>query len=361
MKLLDKFILKEIITVFLFGVITFTSLILGVGAVFKILRLAMDYHTGLLVVAQLFLLKLPEVIMYTLPMSVLFCILLVFSRMSTDLEITAFRAAGVSFLRLVLPVLVFAAVVTVFGLVMTDRLVPLSNEMFNRLVNKATSGEKKTKERTIFYRNSDEGIPREEVYALSIDGDVMREVQFQKFSDGRLEFMVRAEQARWKRNSWVFHKGFRYDYIPDGEMKNIVKFEKMDIIFLVSPTELIQQQKSVDTLSFKELSERIVFLKRAQIKERDLRKLQVDFHAKIAIPFASFMFALIAAPLGLHPQRTSSSIGLGLSVIIIFFYYTFQHFFRIMGQGWMNPAAAAWVPNLILLFIGIWLNWKANR
>ena len=72
------------------------------------------------------------------------------------------------------------------------------------------------------------------------------------------------------------------------------------------------------------------------------------------------MFALIAAPLGLRPIRASSSIGLGISVIIIFFYYTFQQIFRIMGQGWLEPALAAWLPNLILLALGAMLIKRAN-
>ena len=361
MKLLDRFILKEIVPYFFFGIITFTSLILGIGAVFKILRLAMDYQTGPLVVMQLFLLKLPEVVMYTLPMSALFCVLLVFSRMSSDFEITAFNAAGVCFLRLVVPVLLFAFIVSLLGLFMSDRIVPLSNEMFNRLMNQATGKSRDEKGRPIFYRDVEGGLAKEEVYAVSLHGDMLREAQYQEFQDGKLKFMIRAAQARWQRNSWSFQSGTRYDYAPNGELRNMVKFEKMDIIFMVSPAELIQQQKEPDSLTLKELNNRILYLKRAKIKERDLRKLQVDFHAKIAIPFASFMFALIAAPLGFHPQRASSSIGLGLSVIIILFYYIIQGTLRVMGQGWLSPPVAAWLPNTILLFLGIWLNAKANK
>ncbi|MEW5945063.1 MAG: LptF/LptG family permease [bacterium] len=363
MRLTDRLILKEIIPYFFFGIVTFTSLILGIGAVFKILRLAMDYHTGGVVVVQLFFLKLPEVVTYTLPMSTLFSVLLGFNRMSSDLEITAFRSAGISFPRLVAPAVLFSFFVSLFGLIMNDRVVPLSNYHFGRLMMRAQEkgGVNDGGGMSVFFKNMDEGVLNQIVYAASIEGDVMKGVYYEEFNDGRKWREITARRAKWKRNSWTFHSGKRYEFDETGELTNIVKFKKMDIILLLSPAELVQTQKEPGSLTLRELRERIAFLKKEKIKERDLRKLQVDYHAKIAIPFASLTFALIAAPLGLRPVRASSSIGLGLSVMIIFCYYVAQQIFRVMGQGWLNPAAAAWLPDAVLLVLGAWLILRANR
>ncbi|MFH1538143.1 MAG: LptF/LptG family permease [bacterium] len=362
MKILDKVILREIVPNFFFGVLTFTSLIVGVGAVLKFLRLAMDYNTSAIVVAQLFLLKMPEIVTYTLPMSTLFCILLGFSRLSGDLEITAFRSAGQSFYRLMVPVTIFAFLISLAGLIMSDKVVPASNERFSRIIQKETSGgDKKREGMNVFYKNSDDGELKEIVYANSLHGNNMDEVLYQEYREGRLWRATMAEEAEWLKHSWKFVNGRRYEFAPSGELKNVVRFEELHIIILMSPAELIQHQKQPDSLSLREMRERIAYLKRENVMERDVRKLQVDYHAKMAIPFASFMFALIAAPLGLRPIRAGTSIGLGISVIIIFFYYALQQIFRILGQGWLEPALAAWLPNLILLALGAMLIKRANR
>lgn len=362
MKIVDRVIIREIVPSFFFGVLTFTSLIVGVGVVFKMLRLAMDYNTSAVVVAQLFLLKLPEIVAYTLPMSTLFCILLGFSRMSNDLEVISFRGAGLSFLRLMAPVTAFAFLVSLTGVIMADRIVPMSNDRFAAILQRETSEKNDKKEGTnVFYKDSEGGMMRMMVHADHFRGRMMKNVQYEEYEQGRIARITFAEQAEWQKHSWEFLRGERYEFSPNHELKNVVKFEKLNIITMISPVELVQSQKQPDSLSLAEMRERIDFMRQEHAPERDIRKLEVDYHSKVSIPFASLMFALIAAPLGLSPVRASSSIGLGISVIIIFFYYAFQQIFRIMGQGWMSPAAAAWVPNLILLAVGALLIRKANR
>ena len=77
---------------------------------------------------------------------------------------------------------------------------------------------------------------------------------------------------------------------------------------------------------------------------------------------ASFVFAMIGAPLGLQPHRSSSSIGLGISIIIIFMYYTVMTVSTALGQGGaINPMLAAWIPNLACIGAGLWLIYKASR
>ncbi|HWR38261.1 MAG TPA: LptF/LptG family permease, partial [Patescibacteria group bacterium] len=91
-------------------------------------------------------------------------------------------------------------------------------------------------------------------------------------------------------------------------------------------------------------------------------KYEVELHQRLAIPMASFVFALIGTPLGLSPNRSSSSIGLGLSIVIIFIYYTVMTITTALGQGGALPAAfSAWAPNLVGILAGLYLIRKASR
>jgi lipopolysaccharide export system permease protein len=77
---------------------------------------------------------------------------------------------------------------------------------------------------------------------------------------------------------------------------------------------------------------------------------------RFAIPMASFFFAMLGAPLGTQKQRTSSSIGLGISIIVIFIYYAIMAFTSGLGRDGKIPALiAAMIPNLVCMCAGLYL------
>ena len=106
MKLLDSYLIKEIIFPFIFGIAAFTSIIAGSTLIFQLVSQAMKYGFGVLSTIQLFIYKLPAVISLTfLPMALLLATILVIGRLSSDLEILALRSAGVGMFRIMIPIL----------------------------------------------------------------------------------------------------------------------------------------------------------------------------------------------------------------------------------------------------------------
>ena len=86
-------------------------------------------------------------------------------------------------------------------------------------------------------------------------------------------------------------------------------------------------------MSIKELREQIDIMQSQYV---DTRKLETELYQRFTIPLASLMFALIGAPLGIQPNRSSSSIGFGISIIIIFIYYTLMTLAGAIGQGFVH-------------------------
>jgi len=83
---------------------------------------------------------------------------------------------------------------------------------------------------------------------------------------------------------------------------------------------------------------------------------------KMSIPFACLVFSLLGAPLGLRPKRASSSIGLGLSIIIIFGYYVLMSISVAFGElRWLTPFTAAWIPNVLTGGVGWYLLHRAAK
>ena len=90
--------------------------------------------------------------------------------------------------------------------------------------------------------------------------------------------------------------------------------------------------------------------------------LKIQFHLKGAIPFACLVFVLLGAPLGLSPQRSASSIGLGISVLIIFTYYILTFVGMAIGElKFFSPVIAAWSSNILTGGIGTYILYKKAK
>lgn len=112
-------------------------------------------------------------------------------------------------------------------------------------------------------------------------------------------------------------------------------------------------------MNIRELSRHMEIL---QSEGKETHKLEVEWHLKWAIPMASIVFALVGAPLGIQSHRSASSVGFGLSIIVIFIYYLIMTAGSALAQGgYLPPALGAWLQNIVLGIAGLGLMWRAAR
>jgi lipopolysaccharide export system permease protein len=91
-------------------------------------------------------------------------------------------------------------------------------------------------------------------------------------------------------------------------------------------------------------------------------KLEAELYQRVSVPMASLIFALVGVPLGLQPNRNSSSAGFAMSVIIIFLYYAMMTMGNALARGDVMPAMlAVWIPNMVGLIAGFILMRRASR
>ena len=91
-RILDKYIFREVFKAFIFGICAFSAVFIGSGTLFKIAKYITDYGASLSAVVKVFVFGLPSVIMWTFPMSMLLATLLTFGRLSSSSEITAMKS-----------------------------------------------------------------------------------------------------------------------------------------------------------------------------------------------------------------------------------------------------------------------------
>jgi len=137
MRILSRYILKESIGPFLFG-FSIITLVLVMDFLVDIMNLIVSRGVKPLLVLELFALNLAWMLALSIPMAVLVAALMVFGRMASDNEITASRSCGVSFVRLMIPMLGGAFILTLAMIWFNDRVLPESNHKARMLMTDIT-------------------------------------------------------------------------------------------------------------------------------------------------------------------------------------------------------------------------------
>ncbi|MGQ9524557.1 MAG: LptF/LptG family permease [Armatimonadota bacterium] len=357
MRLLDRYIGKELVFPFLWGVGAFTVLLMGTQALYDLVKMAAQ-GVPLWVVARLFLLGLPGIIVLTFPMAMLLATLLSFSRLSSENEMAAFYASGISFFRILLPIVYMAVGVAALTLTFNEKVVPWTSSAAAALRSEAVGATRPR--RAIIMPQYEAGELTRLVVAQRYNQRrrVMEQVLFLSFRGGRMVGYVEAREARYDRSGrWIFLDGVTV--VPGSRGHLTASFDRQVFAIGRAPGQVAQLQAKPENLTFRQLQQLIAAQERLGV---DTLELQVQLHDKLALPFACLVFALIGAPLGLQRQRGSSAIGLGLSILVIFGFYVVSHYMHILGaNGSVSPAVAAWLPNILGMSAGVVLSIRAPK
>ena len=157
------------------------------------------------------------------------------------------------------------------------------------------------------------------------------------------------------------YQGIIYDIPKDSnkDAQHKMTFDQQVLPVKDSPAAILRDQKKPEEMTIKELREQIKILSDRFV---NTKKVETELYQRFTIPFASFIFALVGIPLGLQPQRSSSSRGFAVSIIIIFIYYVFMTMGAAIAQSGALPAAlAVWLPNIVGLIAGLFLMREAAR
>lgn len=358
---LDAYVALELIGPFLFGVAAFTGIMTASSVLFELISLMVHFGIPMSTVLEVLALKLPEMAFYTFPMSVLLATLLAFGRLSGDSEITAMRAQGLSLFRIVVPVLVLATFVSGLTIALDEYVVPNASWQAKNVLYYAQHHERlPTRRDNVFYDEMENGQLARSFYARHFDGQRMEGVVVQEFEGDRLVRIIQAKDAYWAGNGWEFTHGTLYQVGRGGDFRYVLHFDRQIVRLKPSLMTLSTDDREPMEMNLHDLAQHIALLRQAGHSGGEINDLLVQWQQKLSIPFASLVFALVGAPLGLRNNRSSNSLGLGLSILILFVYYLGMFVFTAMGQtGALPSVLAAWMPNILAGGLGLGFLWKA--
>jgi len=363
LRKLDKYILKEMIGPFVFGVGAFIIVLVSVDLLYDALRLIVrdGYPAGL--VARAFVYRMPQTVTLTLPMATMFGALMAIGRLSSDGEVEAMRAGGVSFPRLAAPVLAGGLLVSALALVLNEAVVPPANNASNQLLAELAEGAA-ARQDYLFLSLPEKEAPRILLKAehFNAESGQLGDVWIARFHNGDFRDYFTAEEATWRGTEIIMHNAVHVTYLADGSRRTEQGMTATTEVGR-APWQVKNIAKSLEDMTLLELKQDIVRMRQLPASAQEkLPELIEYFHMRLAIPWSALGFALIAAPLAVRPKRTTTGVGLGISLAIILAYYVIFNALRVVGeQGALPPALAAWLPNMILYGVGLGLLIDASR
>ena len=353
MKLLDKYILKELLVPFLAGIAAFTFILAGSTVLFPLIGEAAKYSIPVIAIIQLFILKLPALIALSFPMSVLLATLLVFGRMGNDLEIISLRASGLSIIRLIIPVIFFGLSVSVLSVFFTEAVVPSASYKAGKLFRSYRYSETPTVKENINLTEYTNGLPSRIINVAEIDNGILKNITIAEYEDGQLIRLIRSNTGKWlPSGGWEFYNGVMHYYNKkDPKRVTVLEFKTEFINIKINPLDSKLEKKNAEEMTRKDLKERIDLDIRTG---QDPIKNLMDYHMKLSIAFASLIYSILGASIGLRPHRSSSAMGLGVSLFIIFIYFILISVGMALGLAHLVPSLiAAWFPNIITGIAGL--------
>lgn len=359
---LDRFVLRGLAAPFLFGIMSFTVIMVASSLLFELADLMIQRGVSLAVVGRLFLYSLPGVVTLTIPMSCLLASLLGFSSMSSNSELVALKASGISFARVVAPLIAIGAVISVVSFAINETVVPITKKAAaNVLRYEVYNTVPPVFKENVFVREERDGVLARVLYIGRVTprSGEMSDILVQEFEDGRIARIVSAPRGEWIDGEWWLYDGGAFEVAQNGEVRSLFGFERERLDLATAADDLGSSTTDPYEMTMPQLADAI---KNAEIQGNDTNKLKMILHLRIAVPWASVVLVMVGASVGSRPQRSSSGMGLGLSVVIVFCYYVILSLFQSFGDaGFVPPLLAAWMPNIVFFIVGARLVRRANR
>lgn len=371
MKTLARYILKEFFPPFLIALICLTFIIIF-NDLFRLTKLFAQKGVSPLYLVEFLIYVMPAALVLTIPMAALVGILLALGRLSTDNEIVAMKAHGIAFYQVMIPLLSLTVVLSVIDLGLVDYALPHANRAYAALtrdirrhnpaviLQEATVMKELENEGKLWmYESTDAKSGR--MQNVKIWDDIWNgKPRFSHAREAELEFQS-------GRALLTLYDGLTYEPATDNsDGFRVTQFQKQELALqLKEDLERGEfQNQTPSTMSFAQLKAFVGTLQKSlQTSEnrgytlQRLRSAEVEYHKKLAIPFAALAFGLIGIPLGMMVKRSGKMIGFGIGLVLCAAYYLLLQVGQSAGlNGILAPSLSMWIPNIVIGVLGIAMN-----
>ncbi len=362
---IHRYIAREVGVPTLLALVVFTFVLL-MGRILKLMELIINKGVPAIEIIQLFSFLIPTFLVITLPLAFLLGVMLGFGRLSSDSEIIALKASGVSLYHLFRPVLALAVLTALLTALLTLVLGPAGNRAFReQIFNIAAKRANVGIQPHVFNAEFDDLV----LYVDEEDEEnhIFKGVMISDQRTGTTPSIIFAQQGRIFSDPKALtltlriENGAIHRATPGKEADQIIRFSTYDVNLNMGQ-QLEQAEKRPP--------------KPAEIDSRELAKtlfpdsdakpgnpkLAIEFHSRLIFPLAPLLFALVGVPLGVHAQRSGRSGNFSIALFVFLSYYLSLSLAEtLVVESGFPTALSLWFPSLIFFVGGIILFQRAAQ
>ncbi len=358
MNKLDKYLLRQFLTILAMAILGFVTVFVIVDLIENIDKF-IDNSVHLKIIFLFYLYTLPWFFSIGLPMATLIATVFSIGLMAKRNEWTAMKSSGISLYRIAVPLVLAGIVLSIISYELDNNLVANGNEKVTKIEQKHM----RRKARRNTFRTSkilhDVFLQKQETVHISlgkysISGMEADNATIVFLENGILIKRIDAKKLFWNDSLslWNMNNYSIRNFNENGEEID-VRIAVTDTLIYANftPSDITKQFKSPDEMNFNELTERIALLKENGVKTV---RWEVARYNKVSFSLTSLIVILFGLPLAVSKQKGGLAFAAGMSVFIIFAYYTFIKFGQSLGyKEVLDPLISAWIGNVIFTIGGI--------
>lgn len=356
-RILFWYIVKEIWPIF-FASLLVSVFIVITTKIFTLIEMVVSHGARLSHIVKILIYLVPEVLLFSFPAATLISVLVAFLRFSSDNEIIALKASGVSLYQILPPVITISFIAGVFSFIIATSVVPLGNRSLRKIVFQIVKAKADVgiKERVfcepfkgiIFY-----------VKHFSVQQGIMHGV-FVVDKRNKMEVSTivaqQGEIINWKKKDMItlhFVKGTIFSTDKDFNSIRTTNFRTYDLnLELKDITQGLSLKMKPKEMGIRRLWREI---KKRQLPDIKHNLAVIELIERFSIPIGVFLMGIIAAPLGMQIKVKTRSMGIGIGLMVFFVYYTFLAAAKsICETGAIPPALGMWIPDIFLLLASVY-------
>ena len=352
------------------GAVAVLSLIIVLGNAFKqIFELLVNDELPISLIFKMVGLLIPQALTFTMPWGILVAALIVFGRMSQDLELQAIRAAGIGLVPLVAPVILFGLFLSAVCFYNNAVVVPMTLQKFKSvlldigrdnpafLIRAGEAMDRFPGYRIYIGKKNGTDLTDINIWELDPNGVPRRNIRAEKGSLSAdlddLSLTITLQKARQEERGENagdlngIRAGLSADQLP----------LKISLRSFLNPDDM----KDIRIAGLGDLTNRILSPVEGYVDPKQMYPMLTEMQKRVSFALAPFTLLLVGIPLGIRVQRKETSVGVVISFFLVMAYYALILLAEgLKNRGGAYPELIVWMPNLLLQGYGFFLLWRAN-
>jgi len=361
MRILDRYILKSIITIFFSCIFVFLFLYIVIDLLSNLDEI-LRHQISLLLLVQYYLSYLPVMFVQVSPFACLLSTVYTFARLNHNNEIIAMRSSGLSIFEIARNALLFGLLISLLVFWVGDRFVPSSlaeNQKIKTQIEEGlTRNKSKIKENisnlTLYgLRNRLFFISRFSPSTKTMEGITILEQDEHQ----NLTKKIIASKGVYQDGLWKFFQSITYNFNANGQVIDEPAYLEEEIMSIPeTPNDLANSKQKPQFMNIRQMQDYIWMLSKSGAKSV-VRNLRVDLYQRFTGPFTSIIIIILGIPFSLMMRKRATGLSsIGVSIIVGFLYYVLDAICLALGKsGLLMPSLAASLSHLIVLFSSLYL------